>query len=85
MQPSPAEWQATSVAAVLIESASAKVMDEGVSDLEADFALPVWAGVLPVASLAPAGPPIPDARLADGQPVPEYIQRYRRTDPKGRS
>jgi nitroimidazol reductase NimA-like FMN-containing flavoprotein (pyridoxamine 5'-phosphate oxidase superfamily) len=47
-QPTVRELRATGVVAVTIESASAKVRSGPPSDEEADLALPVWAGVLPL-------------------------------------
>lgn len=46
--PSRAELQATKVVAIAIESASAKMRSGPPSDDEEDYALPVWAGVLPL-------------------------------------
>jgi len=34
----------------------------------------VWAGVLPLEIRSK--PPIPDDKLVDGVPVPEYVMRY---------
>jgi hypothetical protein len=45
-------------------------------DDEQDYALPVWAGVLPLS--LKAGAPQPDVRLAEGIAAPDYIQRYSR-------
>jgi len=47
-RPSPAELKATTVAAIVIESASAKVRVGPPVDAADDLALPVWAGVLPI-------------------------------------
>ena len=65
-QPTPTEMKATSVLALALEEVSAKVRTGGPIDDEEDYALPVWAGVVPV-RLA-AGEPIPDDRLAAGIP-----------------
>ena len=40
----------TGVIALEIETASAKIAHSGVSDDEADYDIPVWAGVLPIRS-----------------------------------
>lgn len=74
--PSAQELKATSVLRLNITEASAKVRDAGVVDEEADYAMPVWAGVIPV-SLVP-GAPIPDARVLPGLEVPAYAANYRR-------
>ena len=71
-QPSPAELAATKVVAMPIEYASAKVRTGPPGDDEEDYALPVWAGVLPLALTAQA--PIDDPLLTPGIPVPEYIK-----------
>ena len=74
-QPDEQELKATSVLALDINEASAKVRGGGVSDAEEDYALPYWAGVLPV-KLMPQSP-IPDARLPAGVPVPVEVSTYR--------
>jgi len=45
-------------------------------DDEEDYAMPVWAGVLPLAQTK--GAPVPDARLKPGTPIPNYIANYSR-------
>lgn len=72
--PHPNESKATSVIAVEIESASAKIRSGGPGDDEEDLALPVWAGVLPIAPHY--GAPIPDANLAPEIPLPDYLSDY---------
>jgi len=62
--PTPSEMKATSVLALALEEVSAKVRTGGPIDDEEDYALPVWAGVVPVR--LEAGEPIPDERLAPG-------------------
>jgi nitroimidazol reductase NimA-like FMN-containing flavoprotein (pyridoxamine 5'-phosphate oxidase superfamily) len=59
-QPTPQELKATSVLAVELKEASAKVRSGPPIDDEEDYALPVWAGVVPLK--LSAGEPIPDAR-----------------------
>jgi hypothetical protein len=67
-QPTPAEMKATSVLALALEEVSAKVRTGGPIDDEEDYALRVWAGVVPVR--LEAGEPIPDERVvADVAPV----------------
>jgi Predicted flavin-nucleotide-binding protein len=75
-KPNEAELRKTMVIAVRLEEVSAKVRAAGVGDEEEDYALPVWAGVLPL-RLTP-GEPIPDERLVAGVEVPEYVKNYRR-------
>jgi uncharacterized protein len=75
-QPNQKELAATQVIAVQIESASAKMRSGGPKDDEEDYALPVWAGVLPLA-LQPLTPQ-KDERLPDQVDIPEYIRNYQR-------
>jgi nitroimidazol reductase NimA-like FMN-containing flavoprotein (pyridoxamine 5'-phosphate oxidase superfamily) len=70
--PKPQELKATTVLEFTIEEASAKVREGGPHDDEEDYALPVWAGVLPLA-IRP-GEPVPDERLKDGIALPEYLK-----------
>ncbi len=70
--PAPLELKATTVLEFTIEEASAKVRTGPPGDDEEDYALPVWAGVLPVAMKA--GEPVPDERLIPGTLLPEYLK-----------
>lgn len=74
--PNEQELKATSVLALPLEEASAKIRTGSPVDEEEDYSLPVWAGVLPLP--VKPGAPIPDARLKAGIPVPDHIARYRR-------
>jgi nitroimidazol reductase NimA-like FMN-containing flavoprotein (pyridoxamine 5'-phosphate oxidase superfamily) len=74
--PSDNELKATSVLALPITEASAKIRTGPPSDDEADYALDVWAGVIPLASRA--GEPQADARNASGVAVPPIAINYRR-------
>jgi hypothetical protein len=76
-QPTRKELKGTSVLAIPIELAAAKIRSGPPMDDDADYALPIWAGVLPL-SLRP-GTAIPDPRLGGDIRVPGYIRRYRRT------
>lgn len=71
-QPTALELNATTVVEILIESASAKIRSGPPSDDEEDYALPVWAGLLPIRPqwLAPEH----DTRLRDGIELPSYLQ-----------
>ncbi|MCP3986050.1 MAG: pyridoxamine 5'-phosphate oxidase family protein [bacterium] len=73
---SPDEVAFTRVLAVPIEEASAKMRTGPPSDEEADLALPVWAGVIPLQ--LQAGKPIPDERNPPTQQAPSYVTGYRR-------
>jgi hypothetical protein len=71
------ELKATSVLEFEIEEVSAKIRTGPPLDDEEDYALPMWAGVLPL-TITP-GPPIPDPRLTAGIATPKYVQTYRRS------
>jgi uncharacterized protein len=75
-QPSEQELKGTTVLALPLEEVSAKVRTGGPIDDEEDYALPMWAGVLPL-PVTPATP-IPDARLKAGTAIPPYMQGYKR-------
>ncbi len=68
--PNPIELKATSVIAVDIESASAKVRTGPPHDDDADLDLPVWAGVLPITHAT--GAPIP-AGYGPVVELPRYL------------
>jgi hypothetical protein len=75
-QPSEKELQSTTVLAIPLKEVSAKVRTGSPIDDEADYALPVWAGVLPL-ELTPTTP-LPDDRLPKGIAVPDYVRMYTR-------
>jgi nitroimidazol reductase NimA-like FMN-containing flavoprotein (pyridoxamine 5'-phosphate oxidase superfamily) len=70
-KPTAQELRTTAVVAMPIDSASAKVRSGLPADDEADYDLPVWAGLVPLQQqfLAPVG----DPRLAPDIPVPGYV------------
>jgi nitroimidazol reductase NimA-like FMN-containing flavoprotein (pyridoxamine 5'-phosphate oxidase superfamily) len=70
------ELAATAVLAVPLEEVSAKVRTGDPKDDEEDYALPVWAGILPL-ELKP-GDPVPDSRLDPGIAVPSYVKDWHR-------
>jgi hypothetical protein len=78
-QPSEEELMSTAVLAIPLKEVSAKVRTGPPIDDEQDYALPIWAGVLPL-ELTPTTP-LPDDRLPKEIAVPDYIRRYTR---KGR-
>jgi nitroimidazol reductase NimA-like FMN-containing flavoprotein (pyridoxamine 5'-phosphate oxidase superfamily) len=78
----PGRWQAlrpvsakelkvTTVLGMPIDEASAKIRSGPPVDDEADYALPIWAGVVPVHSVTAA--PLPDERLAKGTHWPASL------------
>jgi nitroimidazol reductase NimA-like FMN-containing flavoprotein (pyridoxamine 5'-phosphate oxidase superfamily) len=80
-KPSEQELKATTVLALPLSEASAKVRTGGPIDDEEDYALPIWAGHLPL-DLVP-GVPVPDARLVAGIPIPAGLVGYRRPQRNG--
>jgi nitroimidazol reductase NimA-like FMN-containing flavoprotein (pyridoxamine 5'-phosphate oxidase superfamily) len=75
-QPNAVELKQTTIVAVAIESAVAKIRTGPPKDQDDDLELPVWAGVLPLHQVP--GTPIADSQLKTGIEVPEYIQNYAR-------
>jgi uncharacterized protein len=75
-QPNEQELKATTVLSLQLEEVSAKVRTGGPSDDEADYALPVWAGVLPLETVAK--PLVPDPLRKNDPEVPEYLKNYSR-------
>ena len=75
-QPTRQELQGTLVLSLPITEASAKVRTGAPSDDEADYNLPVWAGVLPLQLVA--GNPIADSRLQSGIEIPAHVKNYSR-------
>ena len=71
-QPSANEWKETMVISFTIEEASAKVRTGGPKDDEVDYALDVWAGVVPMKITKEQ--PIADDRLRTGIMLPEYLK-----------
>jgi nitroimidazol reductase NimA-like FMN-containing flavoprotein (pyridoxamine 5'-phosphate oxidase superfamily) len=74
--PNEAELRRTLVIAVPLAEASAKIRSGPAVDDEEDYALPIWAGVIPLA-LTPSAP-IDDERLVASVNPPEYATRYKR-------
>ncbi len=74
--PNEKELRATTVLALPIEEASAKVRSGPPGDDEEDYALDCWAGVLPLRLVA--GAPVPDPLLRPGIPVPDGLTTYTR-------
>lgn len=72
--PTAKELRATTVVAIPLEEASAKVRTGPPIDDHEDLSLPVWAGVLPFAR--EPGAPVPAPDLADEVPVPEYVSAW---------
>jgi nitroimidazol reductase NimA-like FMN-containing flavoprotein (pyridoxamine 5'-phosphate oxidase superfamily) len=75
-EPTEQELKATTVLSLPITEASAKVRTGPPLDDEEDYALNVWAGVIPLQLLAAA--PIADPRLSQGIEPPAYARNYSR-------
>ncbi len=72
--PNEEELRTTRVVALSIREASAKVRDEPPVDEDEDYALPYWAGEVPLRLIA--GDPLPDDRCS--VPPPGYLRDYSR-------
>ena len=75
--PTEQELIQTTVLSLPLIEASAKIRTGPPLDDEEDYAMNVWAGVVPLKLVA--GEPINDPRLAEGIEPPEYARRYRRS------
>jgi len=80
-RPYPKELAATSVLGMQITEASAKVRTGFGADDEEDYAMPIWAGVIPVKMTI--GAPVPDDRVMSGIGIPDYVAHYRLPDERG--
>ncbi len=65
------EVTSTGVLALSLDESAAKIRSGGPIDEPADLDLPIWAGVLPLRTVADA--PIPSPDLPDGLAVPEHV------------
>jgi uncharacterized protein len=74
--PNRKELNATRVVSIKIDEASAKVRVGPPIDEQEDYALPVWAGVLPLQERPLS--PIRDELLLEDISLPEYIAQYSR-------
>jgi hypothetical protein len=70
----PQEVKATMVVGMLIEEASAKVNHYGVRDEDDDYALPIWAGIIPVTTVLGAVQDCP--RVQPGVTMPKGLADY---------
>jgi nitroimidazol reductase NimA-like FMN-containing flavoprotein (pyridoxamine 5'-phosphate oxidase superfamily) len=68
------ELKGTTVLSMKLTEVSAKVRTGPPKDDEEDYALPIWAGVLPLKLTS--GPPEPDPRLTATMPIPEHAKRF---------
>jgi nitroimidazol reductase NimA-like FMN-containing flavoprotein (pyridoxamine 5'-phosphate oxidase superfamily) len=75
-QPSEKELKATSILRLALTEVSAKMRTGPVEDDAEDYALKVWAGIVPLRMVADAA--IRDERCDAGIAVPEYVAEWRR-------
>jgi len=74
-QPNEKELKATSILRLPLTEISAKVRTGAVEDDAEDYALPVWAGVVPLRLVA--GAPLRDERCDPARPTPAYAPNFR--------
>lgn len=75
-EPTDMEMKLTTVLRLPLDEVSAKIRTGPPLDDEEDYALQMWAGVVPLKLTA--GEPINDPRLPEGIPVPDYAKNYKR-------
>lgn len=75
-EPNEEEFIKTTVLELPLVEASAKIRTGPPLDDEEDYALPMWAGVIPLS--LQAGEPINDPRLPAEIEVPDYARNYKR-------
>jgi len=69
------EVKGTSVLGMKLEEASAKIRTGGPVDDDEDYALPIWAGVLPIRTVI--GAAVPDEKLMPGIERPAHLSIFR--------
>ncbi|MFN2578621.1 MAG: pyridoxamine 5'-phosphate oxidase family protein [Pyrinomonadaceae bacterium] len=75
-KPNEAELQQTTVLALPLDEASAKIRSGPPLDDEEDYAMTVWAGVLPLRLMTED--PVADPRLPPTLEAPDYVVEYNR-------
>lgn len=75
-QPNERELKATSILRLPLNEVSAKVRTGGVEDDAEDYALKVWAGIVPLGLVADE--PLRDERCDASIPTPKYTREFRR-------
>lgn len=73
--PTTQEMKATTVLGMEINEAAAKIRTGPPGDDEEDYALPIWAGVLPIRNQFL--PPDPDPRNLKDVTMPDHIRNFR--------
>jgi nitroimidazol reductase NimA-like FMN-containing flavoprotein (pyridoxamine 5'-phosphate oxidase superfamily) len=74
--PNPKELAATLVLRLPLDEASAKIRSGGPLDDDEDYALPYWAGEIPLRTVTLA--PVADARLSEGVAPSAVVLGYKR-------
>lgn len=69
------ELKATTLLALELNEVSAKVRNGPPGDDEEDYALPIWAGVMPIGYQF--GPPVDDPRLIPGLKPPAHVTDFK--------
>jgi nitroimidazol reductase NimA-like FMN-containing flavoprotein (pyridoxamine 5'-phosphate oxidase superfamily) len=69
------ELKATTIVGMTIEEASAKIRTGHCEDDEADYALDIWAGIVPIRTVI--GEPEDDPRLKPGVKRPDHLRTIR--------
>lgn len=69
------ELKSTTVLGLELKEVSAKVRSGPPGDDEADYALPIWAGVMPIGYRF--GPPVDDPRLQAGLAPPAHVTGFK--------
>lgn len=69
------ELKSTTVLGLELKEVSAKVRSGPPGDDEADYALPIWAGVMPIGYRF--GPPVDDPRLQAGLTPPAHVTGFK--------
>jgi len=80
-QPNEKELDATSVLSIPIDEVSAKIRVGGPIDDEADYAMSVWAGQIPLTIGVLA--PVADSRLDPSTSIPPHVSEYRLPGARG--
>src|SRR5689334_23081253 len=73
-EPNEQELKQTTVLCLPLDKASAKLRTGPPLDDEEDYALPMWAGIVPLKLVA--GEPVNDPRLPAETPIPDYAAHY---------
>lgn len=75
-QPNETELKATSILKLPLTEVSAKVRVGDVDDDTEDYALSIWAGIIPFRTVV--DPPVRDSRCDPSIPTPAYAAQYKR-------